>query len=276
MLMGARGYEFDVFVDGPADGPTVLLLHGFPQNSGQWHLVTPALHAAGLRTVAFDQRGYSPGARPTDPAAYALPETVADAVSIMDSLEIPSFHLVGHDWGAAVAWGVAGTHPDRVLTLTAISVPHPLAMSAAWADQDSDQRQRSVYMGVFADLDNSVPALLADEGAQLRRLFMGSGMSDDEMERYLAPMRDPAALRAALSWYTAILHHPSKPIGKVSVPTTHLWSTGDIALGRTGAEACGQFVTGDYRFIELDGISHWIPDQAPEATVDAVLARISG
>lgn len=274
MIVRARGLEFEVFSSGPDKGPVVLLLHGFPQNASQWDLVIPGLHAAGLRTIAVNQRGYSPGARPANVADYALTECVDDALSIMDTLGVTQFHLVGHDWGAAVAWHLAAFHPDRVLTLTAISVPHPGAMSAALQDNESGQRERSSYMGFFADLEKSVPLMLEDDAQRLKALFVGSGLSDDEVEKYVGPLRDPAALRGALSWYAAVFKYRPPTAPAVSVPTTHLWSNGDFALGRTGAEACQRFVTGDYRFIELDGVTHWIPDQAPQATLDAILTRI--
>jgi pimeloyl-ACP methyl ester carboxylesterase len=181
---------------------------------------------------------------------------------------------VGHDWGAAVAWAVASTAPQRVLTLTAISVPHGRALSKALRNPDSDQRERSAYMFVFADLDNAVPMLLDEDAMRLSRLFAGSGMTDEQVERYVGPMRDPAALRGALTWYTAAIQRLSAPPGLIEVPTTLLWSNGDIALGRTAAEATKDFVTGDYRFIELDGVTHWIPDQAPRETAEAILERV--
>jgi pimeloyl-ACP methyl ester carboxylesterase len=274
MIVNARGLEFDVFPGGPEGGPVVLLLHGFPQNSRQWDRVTPALHDAGLRTIAVNQRGYSPGARPTAIADYALTECVDDALSIMDTLGVTRFHVVGHDWGAAVAWHLTAMHPDRVLTLTAISVPHPGATSAALHDAESDQRERSSYMRLFADLDKAVPLLLESDAQRLKALFIGSGMDDEEIEKYAGPLRDPAALRGALSWYAAIFAHRPPMAPAVVVPTTHLWSNGDFALGRRGAEATKQFVTADYRFIELDGVTHWIADQAPEATVEAILSRV--
>ncbi|GIH10432.1 epoxide hydrolase [Rhizocola hellebori] len=274
MLVSARGFEFDVFEGGPEDGMPIVLLHGFPQHSGQWEAIVPALHEAGLRTIAINQRGYSPGARPVEPAAYALSECVADVVSIMDALGHSSFHLVGHDWGAAVAWLLASTAPERVRTLTAISVPHGQALSKAMRDPESGQRSRSSYMFVFADLEKAVPLLLEDDAIRLRALYLGSGMTEEQVERYVAPMREPAALRAALTWYTAAIQRLSPQPGPVAVPTTLLWSNGDVALGRTGAEATKEFVTGDYRLIELDGISHWIPDQAPQATIDAILDRV--
>ena len=101
---------------GPADGPVVLLLHGFPQSSWCWRGVWPALAAAGLRVVAPDQRGYSPDARPADVADYRMAALVADAVAVLDAVGADRAHVVGHDWGAAVAWQLAARHPDRVRT----------------------------------------------------------------------------------------------------------------------------------------------------------------
>ncbi len=276
MVIRARGLEFEVFVGGPENGTPIVLLHGFPQNSRQWEAILPALHDAGLKTVAINQRGYSPGARPLDPAQYAISECTADVVSIMDTLGHPKFHLVGHDWGGAVAWALAATAPERVLTLTVLSTPHPRAISNAIRDENSDQRSRSSYFFVFGDLDNSVESMLADDAYKLRRLFTGGGMSDEQVERYVAPMRDPAAMRGALTWYTAAIKRMSPAVGPVEVPTTFVWSNGDIALGRTAAEGTAGFVTGDYRFVELDGISHWIPDQAPQQTAQAILERVKG
>lgn len=272
MLVSTRGYEFKVHQGGPDQGPVVLLLHGFPQNSQQWGGVVPLLHGAGLRTIAVDQRGYSVGARPGEPQDYAVDECVADALSIMDALNIRSFHVVGHDWGAVIAWGLAADHPQRVLSLTAISVAHPAAFGQAISG-DADQRQKSEYMWFFAQLDKSEPALLADDARVLRSLFAGSGLSDEETEKYVRPMQDPGALRAALSWYTAMTLRPLKPYPPVTVPTTFIWGADDLALGRGQAEACGDFVTGDYRFVALEKTSHWVPDQAPEAVGKEVVAR---
>lgn len=272
MLVSTRGYEFKVHQGGPDEGPVVLLLHGFPQNSQQWGGVAPLLHGAGLRTIAVDQRGYSVGARPSEPEEYTVDECVADALSIMDALNIRTFHLVGHDWGAAVAWALAAEHPQRVLSLTAISVAHPTALAKAIAG-GGDQRQRSEYMGFFAQLDRSEPALLADDARVLRGLFAGSGMSDEETDKYVRPMLVPGALRAALSWYAAVRLRPFKPYPPVSVPTTFIWGADDVALGQEQAESCGEYVTGDYRFVALEKTSHWVPDQAPEAVGKEIVAR---
>ncbi|TWH66014.1 pimeloyl-ACP methyl ester carboxylesterase [Micromonospora olivasterospora] len=202
MRVDARGLTFEVRAGGPADGEAVLLLHGFPQHGGEWDEVVPALHAAGLRTYAPDQRGYSPGARPVDVAAYRVPELVADAVALLDALGADAAHVVGHDWGAIVAWALAAGHPDRVRTLTAVSVPHPAAMAHALATS-AEQKARSSYIALFRRPGTAEKALLALDAAALRRMLGGVGGAD-RVARYAEPMREPGALTAALNWYRAM------------------------------------------------------------------------
>ncbi|MEU6077784.1 alpha/beta hydrolase [Micromonospora sp. NPDC047074] len=272
MRIEARGLTFDVRVGGPAGGTPVLLLHGFPQHGGEWDDVVPALHAAGLRTYALDQRGYSPGARPGAVEAYRLPELVADAVGVLDALGVDAAHLVGHDWGAVVAWAVAAGHPERARTLTAVSVPHPAAM--AWAlTEDPGQKARSAYMTLFRRPGTAEKALLALGATGLRRMLRGVG-DDRRVAGYADPMREPGALTAALNWYRAMSRRDLAAIGPVAVPTTFVWSDGDVAIGRSAAEACAGQVTGDYRFVELPRVSHWIPDEAPAPLAEAILARV--
>ncbi|WBB66958.1 alpha/beta hydrolase [Micromonospora sp. WMMD812] len=273
MRIDARGFTFDVRAGGPGDGPPVLLLHGFPQHGGEWDDVVPALHAAGLRTYALDQRGYAPDARPTEVAAYRLPELVADAAAVLDALGVDAAHVVGHDWGAVVAWGLAAHHPARVRTLTAVSVSHPAAFGYALA-HDVRQKARSSYIALFRQSGGKAETvLLALNAAALRRLLSGVGDAA-RVARYAGPMREPGALTGALNWYRAMSGADMKAVGPVTVPTTYVWSDRDVAIGRTAAEACAAHVTGDYRFVELPGVSHWIPDEAPAALAEAILAQV--
>ncbi|RLP89746.1 alpha/beta fold hydrolase [Micromonospora sp. CV4] len=274
MRVDARGLTFDVRAGGPPDGAPVLLLHGFPQHSGEWDEVAATLHTAGLRTYALDQRGYSPGARPTAVADYRIPELVADAVAVLDAIGLDAVHLVGHDWGAIVAWALAARHPERVRTLTAVSVPHPAAMAHALAT-DGQQKARSSYIALFRKPGKAEKVLLAWNATALRKMLSGVGDAS-RVDHYADPMREPGALTAALNWYRAMSRTDLADVGPVAVPTTYVWSDRDIAIGRTAAEACAANVTGDYRFVQLPGVSHWIPDAAPGPLAEAILARTSG
>ncbi|MGC9669289.1 alpha/beta fold hydrolase [Planosporangium sp. 12N6] len=273
MQVAARGLAFEVTVGGPAGGTPVLLLHGFPQNGQMWRAMSPGLHAAGLRTIAPDQRGYSPGARPPDVAAYALGECVADAVAILDAFGVDRAHVVGHDWGAAVGWGLAARFPERVATLTALSVPHPRALGRALLTS-LDQLRRSRYILFFRRAGRAEEVLLADGARRLRAIFAGSGLDAAGVDRYVAPLLAPGALTAALNWYRALRLFDRSGLPAVGVPTTYLWSDGDVAIGRVAARRCAREVTGEYDFVELPGLSHWVVDQAPEAVAAAVRGRV--
>lgn len=145
---GRDGLVFDVVDRGPLDGEVVVLLHGFPQRASSWDLLAPLLHASGYRTLAPDQRGYSPRARPRGRFSYRMSQLTKDVVALIEAAEPGhKVHVVGHDWGAAVAWTVAAARPDAVATLTALSVPHPAAFMRALFT--SRQFLLSWYMYVF-------------------------------------------------------------------------------------------------------------------------------
>jgi pimeloyl-ACP methyl ester carboxylesterase len=266
---------FDVRVDGPEDGRPVLLLHGFPETSLSWAAVTPLLTEAGLRTYAPDQLGYSPGARPGEAGAYALANLTQVTADLMTALAIPRADVVGHDWGANVAWALAAWHPDRVRSLTAVSVPHPAAYTAAYRT-DPEQKERSSYIRLFWQEGKAEEVLLADGGRRLRRM-LGSraetGVPEEAAEEYVTVLSAPGALTAALNWYRAM--SSDTPVDRVGVPTTYVWSDGDTAIGRTAAEFCAEFAVGDYRFVELPGVTHWIPEQAPRELAAVILDRIA-
>ncbi|MGY1734376.1 alpha/beta fold hydrolase [Geodermatophilus sp. SYSU D01045] len=262
---------FDVRADGPGDGRPVVLLHGFPETSASWAAVTPRLAEAGLRTYAVDQLGYSPGARPLEVGAYALPNLAQVTADLMTAMDVPVADVVGHDWGANVAWALAGWHTDRVRSLTAVSVPHPTAFTAAFRS-DPEQKERSSYIRLFWQEGKAEEVLLADGARRLRRMY-GDAVDPEAVEEYVAVLSAPGALTAALNWYRAM--SSATPVDDVPVPTTFVWSDADIAIGRIAAEGCGSFVAGDYRFVELAGVSHWIPEQAPDQLAAAILDRIA-
>jgi pimeloyl-ACP methyl ester carboxylesterase len=249
---------FDAVVEGPPDGPLVLLLHGFPQTSWSWRQVWPALAAAGYRVVAPDQRGYSPGARPREVDAYRMHHLVGDVLGMLDHLGAEQADVVGHDWGAAVAWQLGARFPERLRTLSAVSVPHPLAFVDALRT-DPDQRARSQYMRDWQAVGETERMML-DGG--LEQVF--GGIPGVAVDRYLAVLREPGALTAALSWYRAQSRADVDGLAPVPVPTLHVWSDRDPALGGVATRATAPHVTGPYRLEVLSGVSHWVPEEAPE------------
>ena len=267
---------FDVRASGPEDGRPVLLLHGFPETSLSWAAVTPLLAGAGLRCYAPDQLGYCPGARPGDVGSYALPALAQVTADLMTALDAPVADVVGHDWGANVGWALAAWHPDRVRSLTAVSVPHPAAYTVAYR-ADPEQKERSAYIRLFWQEGKAEDVLLADDARRLRRMLTGgesaTGVPSESVEEYVSVLSAPGALTAALNWYRAM--SSDVRVDPIVVPTTYVWSDGDAAIGRTAAEACANYVTGDYRFVELPGITHWIPEQAPEELARLILDRIA-
>ena len=265
--------SFDVVAGGPAEGAAVLLLHGFPENARMWDGVAPVLHAAGLRTVAPDQRGYSPGARPADVSAYRIGELVGDALGLLDALDLPAAHVLRHAWGAVVGWHLAARHPHRVRTLTAVSVPHPAAHAAALRS-DPDQQRLSAYIQAFRVPEVAEATLLADDARRLRRMFRP--LPPEATDVFVRPLQQPGALTAALSWYRAMSRDDLAGLGPVTVPTTYVWGTEDAGVARAAAEGCAAYVTGEFEFVELPGASHWVPEQEPETVARHALARIAG
>ena len=263
---------FDVLDSGPADGEPVVLLHGFPQDRTAFDRLSPGLHGAGLRTLAPDQRGYSPGARPAGRAAYRVGEAVEDVLALLRAAGLESAHVVGHDWGAVVGWAMAAWHPWRVRTLTALSVPHPAAMQQALVS--SDQAARSTYIGFFQLPAVPEQVLLAGRGTVLRRMLRQGGLPRPIVEHYVERLREPGALTAALNWYRALPLGPGRQVGKVTVPTLHVWGADDAFLGRAGTEATRQFVSGPYRLEVLDAINHWLPELAGDHVAALVTAHV--
>ncbi|MDX6278139.1 MAG: hypothetical protein QOJ72_2267 [Nocardioidaceae bacterium] len=264
---------FDLRTAGPDDGTPVILLHGFPENSRSWTSVVPILADAGLRVFAPDQRGYSPDARPLAVDDYATDVLAGDVIGLADALGLGQFHLVGHDWGAAVAWVTAVRHADRLRTLTAVSVPHLAAYGRA-LQSDPDQQQRASYIGLLRQPGKAEDLLLEDDAQRLRAMYQG-GVPDVQLESYVAQLSEPGALTAALNWYRAMTADLSS-LPPVRVPTTYVWSDQDLAIGRVPAEECADHVDADYRFVELAGVSHWIPEQAPDDLAAAIIGRVNG
>jgi pimeloyl-ACP methyl ester carboxylesterase len=262
------GLRFDVTDGGPLGGEVVVLLHGFPTDRTSWDRVSARLHEAGLRTLAPDQRGYCPTASPADRDAYRLDELVADVLGLIEASGRERVHLVGHDWGGAVAWLVAGNHPTRIASLTVLSTPHPAAMSRAWSS-GTEQKRKSWYMAAF-----QVPRLPERAlAARFDRLMASSGLPTADRTRYAARLAHADALTGPINWYRAA-RHSGVSAHRVTVPTTYVWGSRDPFLGRTAAELTREHVTGDYELVELDA-GHWLPETRDAESAAAILHRVA-
>lgn len=263
--------QFDVRDTGTGELGTMICLHGFPQDASSYDGVAGRLADAGMRVLVPDQRGYSPRARPQGRGAFALPELVADVVALIDAAELDRVHLMGHDWGGAVAWAVAAGHPDRVRSLTALSTPHPAALQAALLR--STQALRSSYVAFFQLPAVPERVMLAADGAVARRMLAASGLPKTQEERYVERMLEPGALTAMLGWYRGLLAARGHPVGKVSVPTTYVHGSRDPFFAPRAARVTGDFVTGDFRAVTLEA-GHWLPETRHDEVADAALRRV--
>ncbi len=270
------GLTFDVLTAGPPNAPLVLLLHGFAESFHTWRSQVVALAAAGYRAVAPHQRGYSPDARPesADASNYEFGKLIGDAVNVAAAYGQADrrFHLVGHDWGGSIAWGIADRFPERLASLTVLSRPHPNAFNRALALPDGDQAQRSGHHKAFLDPD-ATARLLANDSRWLRDRLEANRVPDDAIERHVAVLGDAATMEAALTWYRARGAIRS-PLGKISVPTLYIWGDADDTVGRAAAEGTVDDVSGPYRFEVLAGVGHFAAEQVPDQVNALLLAHL--
>ena len=257
----ANGFEFRARVadNGGSleDKETVILLHGFPVTSAMWEPIIGSLASAGYRVVAFDQRGYSPGARPLDSSAYQVPELVSDVLAIADVLDAEKFHLIGHDWGSAVGWSTVMQHSDRILTWTGISIAHPSAFGDA-LENDPDQQSRSSYFLLFTL--PWVPETLFTFNSLAVLMSTYVEMLPSQQVEYRAVFSEPGALTATLNWYRqmgADLGNSAELDPYIETPTLFIWGNEDPSAGRAAVNGQERYMTGPYSKLELAG-GHWL------------------
>lgn len=262
--------HFDALSSGPQDGELVLLLHGFPQSASCWRPALASLGNAGYRAVAVTQRGYCEGAMPEGVEAYRVSELREDALSLAEALGRQRFHLVGHDWGGIVAWSLAAHAQDRIATLTAVSTPHAGALARAL--KSTGQRLRMAYIPVLRTPQLPEALFNMAGGALAVRALTATGLERRFAERDVANLR-AVGTTGALNWYRAI-ERGSPPTGTVHVPTLHVWGDSDPVFGRAATDLTAEFVDGPYHLVELQGATHWIPDQHWHEVDDLVLAHL--
>ena len=296
-----NGVTLRVTESGPPDGPVVVLAHGFPELAFSWRHQIPALAAAGYRVLAPDQRGYGGSSRPSAVAAYDIAALTADLVGLLDDVGTERAAVVGHDWGAVVAWSTALLHPDRVAAVAGLSVPpvpRPLtAPTVAFRRLFGDHFFYILYFQQYGPADTEMNN---DPRRALRRMFAGMrtpGPGEEELAlRMLAPgpdgfierLPEPEALpdwltgdeldvyvaeftrtgfTGALNWYRNFDRNwqiMADAAQTITAPALFVGGTADPALGFIRIDRAGEVAVGGYREVMVDGAGHWIQQEHPE------------
>ena len=249
------GVELNVLVAG--EGEPVLLLHGFPDSAQLWRKITPALTAAGYQVIAPDQRGFGRSAAPQGVRHYTIKQIVRDAIAVLDRLQIERAKLVGHDWGAVIGWSLAGAHGHRFERYAALSVGHPRAYAAAGLEQ----KLKAWYVLAF-QLPGLAETVFGAADFALFRAFMGG---HPELDHWIADLKRPGRLTAALNWYRANFPKLVSPgFPRVQIPVMGVWSERDQALAEDQMVNSAAYVDGPFRYERLARIGHWMPLDAPD------------
>lgn len=274
LTVSTSGGEFAGFQARPAHPDPQLgdavLVHGWPEFASCWEQPAAMLLEQGMSVFAYDQRGYSPGARPESVDEYTMRHLVADLDSVTRAAGLDRFHLVGHDWGGMVAWHFAANHPERLLTCNVVSTAHPIA-HAKQVRVDPDQYERMAYMRAIQDHPDGVArALLRNDGERLIELYAGD-VPADIAASYVSRLSEPGAMEPVLKYYQAADGRERMASTPITVPTSFVWGSDDVAFTRGSAELSASYVEGPYRFVPLEGASHWLPESRAEDIARTVL-----
>ena len=257
------GIEYEV----TGQGRPVVLLHGFPDSGRLWRYQVPALAGAGFQVIVPDLRGYGRSDKPEDVEAYSMMFLAGDVLAVLADLGIARAHVVGHDWGAALAWGLASLAPDHVDHLAVLSVGHPATFRRTYA-----QREKSWYMLLFQFPGIAERWLADNDWANFR-----TWAHHPDADQVIAELEATGSLTPGLNWYRANIPPeswvaPRLTLPPVQAPTLGVWSTGDIALTETQMTDSAENVSGLWRYERLDGPGHWMqldaPDQVSELLLD--------
>ncbi len=262
VILPTNGIRLHVVQSGSRYGPLVILLHGFPEFWYGWRRQIQPLVEAGLRVWVPDQRGYNLSDKPRGIAAYRFDELVKDVIGLIDAAGVEKCYLVGHDWGAAVAWWVALKYPQRLHKLAILNVPHPAIMVDTLTSSLA-QLRRSWYM-FFFQIPSLAEAVLrnADCGPMVRMLTSGSApgsFSDADIDKYRQAWWRKGAITSMLNWYRAVIQLPPDMSGDmhIQVPTLILWGTQDVALGREMAQPSLELCD-EGKLVFFESASHWV------------------
>jgi len=274
--IATNGIHLHVAGAGPSDGPLVVLLHGFPEFWYGWRNQIAPLAERGFHVVAPDQRGYNLSDKPKGVGAYDLDQLAADVVGLADHFRQQDLVVVGHDWGGAVGWWLAGRNDGRVRRLAVLNAPHP----AVWLDAMRNhpvQKRKSSYVRLFAV--PYVPEFLIgmNRSNALAKGFRDSirpdAFSEADLREYRAAWSQPGALTATINYYRAILKKPLLPPSqyRIACPTLLIWGKRDAYAIPELAEASSRLCA-HCRVEYLERSTHWIQHDEP-GRVNELLAE---
>jgi pimeloyl-ACP methyl ester carboxylesterase len=252
------------------DGEAVILLHGFPETSRMYYDLIPVLVSEGFKVVAPDQRGYSPGARPSKISDYSIDKLSQDVLNIADAFQFEKFHLIGHDWGSAVGWVTVAFHSDRIISWTALSVPHLDAFFEA-INNDTEQKRKSQYIKFFRKpfLPEFYFSIFGYK--YLKDIWRKS--SEPEIEKYLEVFKKKGALKSSLNWYRANMNNENKRIGDITTPTLIIYGLKDMAIGEKSVDESEKYLKGDYNIEKLES-GHWLIQESFEAVSKSIMQHL--
>ncbi|MCI0553003.1 MAG: alpha/beta hydrolase [Anaerolineae bacterium] len=278
-----NGIRLHTVMAGPQSGIPVILLHGFPENWRSWIRQLPALVDAGCRVIMPDQRGYNLSDKPKGVKNYRISLLVDDIAGLIDALEYDKVNLIGHDWGAGVAWMLALWHPERLHRLGILNVPHP-AVIRRFLQRDLEQLRRSWYIFFFQLPWLPEAGMRADDWRGAVRALRGSGkihtFTNEDIEKYKEAWSQPGAMTAMINWYRAAVRYqiqmPEDP--RVKVPTLMLWGMKDFALSHRMARPSMDYCD-EGNLILFPDATHWVQLDEAEAVnhymLDFLLDKIS-
>jgi pimeloyl-ACP methyl ester carboxylesterase len=251
--------EFDCRVCGDEENELVILLHGFPESSIMYRDLMKDLNSHNYYCIAPNMRGYSKKARPRGKKNYTIDKLVGDILDIAKHIGKDKFHLIGHDWGAAIGWQLVHDYPNKILSWTGMSVPHLQSFFNAVL-KDKDQKEKSKYIALFQFPFLPEWNIRLKDFKILRNLL--DVQRDEEIEDYIAIAKENGALTAMLNYYRANNNLAKRAgteqiLGSIGVPTLFIWGKKDIAIGSVAVDNAQQYMKGEYRFLELDA-GHWL------------------
>jgi len=272
----ANGIDLHVVLAGPKDGPPVVLLHGFPEFWRGWLKQIKPLADAGYRVIVPDQRGYNLSDKPKGVRSYHIDMLVADILGLIEALGYQKVNLIGHDWGAAVAWEAAIRHPERLCKVDILNVPHPAVMRSFLRRGDPEQLRRSWYIFAFQIPWLPEYVLQKNSWRNAVRVLRGSGkahtFSNEDIDEYKRAWSRPGAMHAMINWYRAAVRYWRKTKGNqiVKVPTLVLWGMKDVALSHRMARLSMDYCE-DGKLIFFEDATHWVQHDEAENVSEFLL-----